>query len=262
MLSALRRLLAMFQMFFFDPIEMVRKWRGLPFFVRNFRNYSRLNTDSTFVVSVKDLCFTSYDRFNTAASLDRHYFYQDLWAARSIFQSGVKEHVDVGSRIDGFVAHVLPFCNVTYVDIRPLHAGVPGLEFKQGSILDLPFADNSVTSLSCLHVIEHIGLGRYGDQVNPDGYKLAAKELSRVLAPGGGLLLGTPVGRERLCFDGHRIFDPQTIVDIFPNLSLDEFSMIDDRGLGIATDMAFDNVRRCENGCGLFRFTKSQGQTQ
>jgi SAM-dependent methyltransferase len=256
LLLTARRLVGLFRMFFFDPIALARKWRSLPFFIQNLRNYTRLNTDPAFAFSPKNLCFASYDRFNTAASLDAHYFHQDLWAARNIIGSGVKEHVDVGSRIDGFVAHVLPFCKATFVDIRPFEASIPGLEFKQGSILDLPFADNSVTSLSCLHVIEHIGLGRYGDTVNPDGHKLAANELSRVLATGGVLLLGTPVGRERLCFDGHRIFNPQTVVDMFPELSLVEFSLIDDLGQRVINNASFELARKCEYGCGLFHLVK------
>lgn len=236
---------------------MVRQWVSLPFFFMNLVAYNSQNRERVFRITWKNIYVGTGDRFQGAGSAIGHYFHQDLWAARYIFESGVKKHVDVGSSIEGFVAHVLPFCHVTYVDIRQLSARVHGLEFKQGSILDLPFGDNSVISLSCLHVIEHIGLGRYGDPVSCDGHQLAAKELSRVLAPSGTLLLGTPVGRQRLCFDAHRIFDPQTVVDMFSGLCLDEFSLIDDRGLGISIGVTFDSARRCEYACGLFRFSKS-----
>jgi SAM-dependent methyltransferase len=166
--------------------------------------------------------------------------------------------VDVASRLDGFVAHLLPFCHVTYVDLRPLTGTAPGLTFQQGSILDLPFAENSIISLSCLHVIEHVGLGRYGDPLMPDGYSVAAAELARVLKPGGTLYLGTPVGREHLCFDAHRVFDPLTIVECFSGLELVEFSLIDDAGFSVIPNAPFELARACNYGCGLFKFVKPE----
>jgi SAM-dependent methyltransferase len=200
--------------------------------------------------------YRSHDRFASAGTAEGHYFYQDLWAARLLLENHVKEHVDVGSRLDGFVGHILPFCRVCYVDIRPLNVQLEGFEFRRGSILEMPFEDNSISSLSSLHVIEHVGLGRYGDRVEPDGYVRAAKELARVLAPNGCLLLGTPVGKERLCFDAHRIFDPQTVVDAFGSLRLVEFSLIDDKGQGILRNATFDQAKSCSYGCGLFVFKK------
>ncbi|MEJ2672824.1 MAG: DUF268 domain-containing protein [Deltaproteobacteria bacterium] len=153
-------------------------------------------------------------------------------------------------------AHILPFCEVIYVDIRPLNQDIEGFVFKQGSILNLPFDDNSIPSLSCLHVIEHIGLGRYGDPVEPDGYLQAARELVRVLQPGGIMLLGIPVGKERLCFDAHRIFDPQTVVKIFQPLVLEELRFIDDNGNMCSQDTTFQEAQEFRYGCGLFLFYK------
>ena len=111
-------------------------------------------------------------------------------------------------------------------------------------------------SLSCLHVIEHLGLGRYGDPVDPEAFRLGAAELCRVPTPGGHLLLGTPVGRERLCFDAHRVFDPATIVSAFADLTLAEFNLITDAGDIIQANASFDDARACTYGCGLFVFTR------
>lgn len=247
---------SLFTMFLFDPLAVLRKWRAIPYFVRNALTYRRLNRGPTFPLEPSKIYFTTYDRFDTAGAARGHYFYQDIWAAGHLFKSGNDLHVDVGSRVDGFVAHAMPFCNIIYVDLRPLECSLEHLEFRKGSILEMPFDDNSVKSLSCLHVIEHIGLGRYGDQVNPDGYCHAARELTRILAPGGTLLLGTPVGREQLYFDAHRIFDPETVREAFSGLDLLEFSLIDDRGAGIIRDAELDTGRQCQYGCGLFRFVK------
>jgi SAM-dependent methyltransferase len=208
---------------------------------------------------LRDAHFATGDAYAPAGSVPTHYFHQDLWAARLLHAAGVRRHVDVGSRLDGFVAHVLSFAEVEFVDLRPLPAAVPGLTFRQGTLLALPFADGAVPSVSCLHVLEHVGLGRYGDPVDPGGWRRAAAELARVLAPGGRLLLGVPVGRERLCFDAHRVFDPQTVVEAFAGLSLAAFSLIDDRGEGVAPDPGFARSRDCAYGCGLFEFTKASG---
>ncbi len=252
----LRSLYLFFRSFFFDPRVVINNWRAIPYFLRNYSRYKSLNRMRTFDIRLTDVYFTSGDRFADAGSARGHYFWQDLWAARRIFSEGIKEHVDVGSLLSGFVSHILPFCRVIYVDIRPLPASIEGLEFRQGSILALPFADNSVLSLSALHVLEHIGLGRYGDDIDPAGYLKAAGELSRVLAPGGRLLLGTPVGRERLCFDAHRIFDPQTVIDAFHELQPTGFSLIDDKGESILENATFEEARKCDYGCGLFQFNK------
>jgi SAM-dependent methyltransferase len=243
--------------FLFDPRRVVNSWRALPHFVRNAVAYRRASGRSAFPVRLADLQFATTDRFLSAGSMRGHYFLQDLWAARCVHQRGVREHVDVGSRIDGFIAHLLPFCRVTYVDLRPLEIDVEGLTYRQGSITELPFPDGSVDSLSCLHVLEHIGLGRYGDPIDPSGYLRAAAELGRVLKPGGELLIGTPVGRERLCFDAHRVFDPETVVSAFGGLALQSFALIDDTGGAIDGDAGFSGARQCLYGCGLFRFTKT-----
>src|SRR3954447_529917 len=164
-----------------------------------------------------------------ASPFDPHYLHQDAWAAREVFRMQPDSHVDVGSRIS-FVAGIAAFTAVTFVDIRPLEAELPGLTSVTGSVLELPFEDRSLGSVSCLHVAEHIGLGRYGDPLDPNGTRDAAAELQRVVAPGGQVLFSTPVGRPRTCFNAHRVSDPQAVRDMFPELELVEFSGVDDAG--------------------------------
>ncbi|MEA5112424.1 MAG: DUF268 domain-containing protein [Geobacteraceae bacterium] len=176
--------------------------------------------------------------------------------ASYVHNMGIKYIVDIGSRLDGFIAHILPFCEVNFVDIRPLHVVTGNLKFIHGSITDLPFESDSVASVSSLHVIEHIGLGRYGDSVDTEGHVKAALEMQRVLQPGGVLLLGTVVGKERLCFDAHRIFDPDTIAAMFCGLNLEKFCLIDDEGKLVIEDATFASARSCNYGCGIFIFRK------
>lgn len=240
----------------FDPLLILTKWKAIPHFIRNYVLYNRLLKGAKFKITPNNLFFSTYEKFQSAGVVKGHYFFQDIWAAENIFKSKVAQHVDVGSRIDGFIAHVLPFAKVHYVDLRKINSKVRNLEFIQGSILSLPFSENSISSLSCLHVIEHIGLGRYGDEVDPEGYLKAAKELTRVLKPGGKLYLGTPVGVETLYFDAHRVFNVETVVNVFDGLDLIEFSLIDDVGEEIFEDATMENANACKYGCGLFIFTK------
>lgn len=134
------------------------------------------------------------------------YFYQDAWAFEKIVKQQPKQHIDVGSH-HKFVALLSKVVPVTMVDIRPLSLPLDTLSFKYGSILELPFEDASVESLSSLCVVEHIGLGRYGDPLDPRGTEKAIAELCRVLAPDGHLYLSVPVGdKSVVAFNAGRIF--------------------------------------------------------
>ncbi len=186
--------------------------------------------------------------------VDSHYFYQAIWASRLILRDQPAKHIDVGSdhRMVGLLACVLP---IGFVDIRPLQVKVDNLSGIAGSIVALPFRENSVDSLSCLHVAEHVGLGRYGDQLDPLGTRKACVELSRVLAPGGNLYFSLPVGHSRVEFNAHRIHTPTQILEYFPNLNLVEFSAVTDAGIYVQ-DVQIDSFASATYACGLFWFRK------
>lgn len=192
-----------------DPRLVIRAVRGIPRFLLTLKKYRRGGPQHGFPLVWRCLCPVLVDFFGEAVNLDRHYFYQDLWAARTLFIRKPSHHVDVGSRIDGFVAHVLTFMPVTVVDVRPLTAQVPGLSFIQDDASNLSaFRENTVESLSSLHALEHFGLGRFGDEVDPSAWFQAIQTFARVLRPCGHLYLSVPVGRERVEFNAHRVFSP------------------------------------------------------
>jgi Caenorhabditis protein of unknown function, DUF268 len=192
--------------------------------------------------------------WTTVTPFDAHYFYQGAWLARRIRTAAIARHVDVGSSVltmSVLSAHV----DTTFVDYRPLTASLPGLTSIAGNILDLPFSDNSLPSVSCLHVIEHIGLGRYGDPLDPLGSEKAALELQRVVTTGGLLFLSLPIGRERVCFNAHRVHAPATVLRMFPQMRLIEFSCVDDTGRYLEHQET-GAAAHFEYGCGLFLLQK------
>jgi SAM-dependent methyltransferase len=218
---------------------------------RDWKSYSRLPGSEDLQLENAYPCL--YDR-TSASPFDAHYFYQSVWALEKIKQSSVSLHIDVGSLVL-FVGMVSAITKVTFIDIRPLFVNSNNFESKSGSILDMPFENNAVFSLSCLHVAEHIGLGRYGDPLDPLGTQKATKELARVLAPGGNLYFSVPIGKPRVCFNAHRIHSVQQIMGYFSALKLEEFSGVSDKGefLRYVDVEAFSDS---DYACGLFHFVK------
>lgn len=186
---------------------------------------------------------------------DAHYLFQAAWLARRLAQTTPALHVDVGSSVN-MLSVISAYQSTVFLDYRPLHAGLVGLQCVAGTVTALPFGDGTLESLSCLHVIEHIGLGRYGDPLDPLGSATACAELARVLGRGGRLYVSVPVGRERICFNAHRVFAPVTIVALMPALRLVRFSLVDDAGC-FSSDAPLSAADRLDYGCGLFEFIKN-----
>ncbi len=192
--------------------------------------------------------------WSTHTPFDAHYFYQGAWLARRVIATKVAKHVDIGSSV--LTISVLSAqVETVFVDYRPLKVALSGLTSMAGNILALPFPDDSIASLSCLHVIEHIGLGRYGDPIDPRGSIKAALELQRIVSRDGNLFLSLPIGRERVCFNAHRVHAPTSVFALFPDMKLIEFSFVDDAGL-YHEHQSVEAAIGLEYGCGLFHFQK------
>ncbi len=194
-------------------------WR----FAQDLFRYRRMNGAEA--IRWRDLYPCLFDRCSTTP-LDLNYFLQDTWAASKVFAARPEYHVDVGSTalLVGILAQ---FTRVCSVDIRPLPVTIPGLEIKRGSIVQMPFEDQSLYSISSLCVIEHVGLGRYGDPLDPMGTQRAAHELKRVLAPGGNLYISVPIEpNPRVYFNAHRSFHHRDVLEMFHDLELQEVIFI------------------------------------
>ncbi len=195
-----------------------------------------------------------FDRDPASHTFDKHYVYMDRWAFKQLLVARPETHIDIGSSIR-FLSVASAISHLTFVDIRPVSPDFDNFEVKDGSILSLPYANDSLKSVSCLHVAEHIGLGRYGDPLDPLGTKKACQELSRVLAPGGKLYFALPVGKTATYFNAHRVHSPSVILNYFPNLKLESFSAINDAGHFIENARPED-YEKAWYACGCFVFTK------
>jgi SAM-dependent methyltransferase len=191
-------------------------------------------------------------------SFDAHYIYHPAWAARILARTRPAQHVDISS-IVSFCAVVSAFLPVEFYDFRPAPLKLDNLQSGSADICRLQFAEGSIPSLSCMHVIEHIGLGRYGDPLDASGDLKAVRELVRVLAPGGDLLVVVPVGRPRVQFNAHRVYDFTGFRDYFSDLELIELALLpDDAGGGLIIDPPADLVNAQSYGCGCFWFRKTK----
>ncbi|WP_162525196.1 DUF268 domain-containing protein [Rariglobus hedericola] len=185
-----------------------------------------------------------------------HYFYHPAWACRVLRSINPAHHIDISS-IFSFAGCISAFWPTDYYEYQPPTVKLDGLQAGRVDLCALPFADKSVASLSCLHVIEHVGLGRYGDPLDPDGDIKAARELVRVLAPAGHFLFVTPVAEiASVEFNAHRIYSFEAVMALFPSLKLQEFAVVlDDHHRGLIRHADASLLAGQRFACGCFHFT-------
>lgn len=191
----------------------------------------------------------------TYTPVDEHYTYHPAWAARILAKTQPKEHIDISSILH-FSTILSAFIPTKFYDYRPAKVSLSNFQSDFADLKKLPFSDDSIESLSCMHTIEHIGLGRYGDEIDTDGDLKAIEELKRVLQPNGTLLFVTPVGKPKVQFNAHRIYSYEQIIDYFAPLQIQEFSLIPDSG-GIINNVNPNLVQEQTYGCGCFWFKKN-----
>lgn len=250
------------RMFGFNPKAASNTVRNLGGYWRELREFQQLAEGAETKISVGPL-FPCLGESQAESGAGRgHYFHQDLLVARRVFQRAPKRHIDVGSRIDGFVAHVASFRPIEVLDIRPLPIEIPNVQFRQADLMALqPEYLESADSLSCLHALEHFGLGRYGDRLDPDGHLRGLTALHSLLKPGGWFYLSVPIGPQRIEFNAHRVFGVDYLLRLLGDrFDVDAFSYVDDAGdlhenVGLdagSVERSFD----CNYGCGIFELRR------
>lgn len=186
-----------------------------------------------------------------------HYTYHPAWAARIIAKINPQTHTDISSTVS-FCTIASAFLQIDFYDYRPADIRLTNLTCKTANLTNLHFESNSIASLSCMHTIEHIGLGRYGEPIDYDGDLKAIKELKRVVIPSGDLLIVIPIGKAKIEFNAHRIYSYEQIISYFDDFKLIEFTLIPDNyeELGLIENATKDQADIQNWGCGCFWFKK------
>lgn len=232
----------------------------IPYMLDYFRFQKNLKSFSArrFKVGLAEL-YPCLNDNTPKTPFDAHYIYHPAWAARILAKTEPKEHVDISSSLS-FVTLVSSFIKVIFYDYRPAELHLPNLSCDAADIVSLPFAENSIPSLSCMHVVEHIGLGRYGDPINPKGDILAVMELKRVVKQGGDLLFVVPVGGvAKIMYNAHRIYTYDLVMEMFTGFTLMDFSLVSDTELHaneFISPASKEDADNCIYGCGCFWFQK------
>jgi len=238
---------------------LVRKIKDIfltPFILKDFFYFkNKMNSsDKRFKLLFKNIYPRVGDR-TFATNFDRHYVYHTAWAMRKVLSLRPEKHVDISSSLyfSAMLSAVVP---VDFYDYRPANIELPGLKSLSADILKLPFSDDSLESLSCMHVVEHVGLGRYGDPIDPDSDLRAINELKRILVIGGSLLFVVPIGQPKIMFNAHRIYSYNQIRKYFADMELKEFSLIPENGGNMICNATPEQSDKETYGCGCFWFVK------
>jgi SAM-dependent methyltransferase len=189
---------------------------------------------------------------------DRHYVYHPAWATRIVINNKPSKHIDISSTLH-FCSTLSAILPVEFYDYRPAKLELPNLKSLPGDLMNLPFESNSVESISCMHTVEHVGLGRYGDPLDYDADIKAINELKRVLAINGTLLFVVPLGsKDTICFNAHRIYSKDQVLNLFSDLELKEFTLIPEYEAdgGLVVNPSKELLEKQFYGCGCFWFTK------
>ncbi len=238
--------------------KVMRRTVRYAIFLRDFLRFRTMLARSSrrFTAAWRDRIPCLDERTGTI-TFDRHYVFHLAWASRILAQTRPAEHVDISSALI-FPVIASAFIPMRFYDYRPADLRLNNLSSEHADLLALPFPDASIPSLSCMHVVEHVGLGRYGDPADPDGDLKAIKELRRVIAAGGALLYVVPVGRPRIMFNAHRVYGYDSVVDSFPDFELVQFALIPDSAEmgGLMVDAPPSLVAAQDYGCGCFWFRK------
>jgi len=245
----------------FDFFILFNNLKGLRFF---FSDYFSLKKQLNTLKSNIPIKFYPIlnERFEQSGTNKGHYFYQDYIVAKKIYENKPQKHIDIGSRIDGFVAHVAVFRKIEVIDIRALSSTLENISFTEMDFMNLPEKFKGYCdSISSLHAIEHFGLGRYSDPIDITGHLKAINNIYNMLLPLGKFYFSVPIGKPIIMFNAHRIFDVEYLFKLFhKKFKIISFNYVDDIG-ELHSNIIIDNsvikeLKSLSFGCGIFELEK------
>lgn len=200
-------------------IDLYKLGKGcinLPGYINNLIKFKNINSEQILFKP----CL--HDKNSEAGFIKNEYFWQDIFVSRLIYKKKPLRHLDIGSRIDGFVAQCAVFKKICVIDFRKLKSKIPGVRFINFDICKKIKSDNYILrnkwdSISCLHVIEHLGLGRYGDEIKQNCIEIAVSNMAFLLKKGGLLYLSCPIGIKRVEFDANRVLNSHELLFLCKN---------------------------------------------
>ena len=255
------------QSFGLDGLKLLNQLLGLPRYAAEARRFKALLATNPNGWRFGRPYPVLTDWADSAGVMRGHYFHMDLWLAQQVVAAKPKRHLDVGSRIDGFVAHLATTMPVTIGDIRPVASQHANIAFMQLDLMDATTTQQKVgayPSVSCLHTLEHIGLGRYGDPLNPHGDVTALTTLAALTEPGGRFYFATPFGRERIEFNAQRVYGLPRLKAMLAEagFTIEQFAYVDDAGDLVTTQPLTDEFavrsQRFAYSCALFVCRKAK----
>jgi hypothetical protein len=244
------------EQFGLSPKKFLRGISQIPWYLKSFFTFKKTAKDNL------ELMPCLHDRYDESGSSNSEYFWQDLFVAQKVFDAFPVIHLDIGSRIDGFVAHLASFRVVEVIDIRPNPNEIINVRFTRMDLMDGNVKlNNYCDSISCLHALEHFGLGRYGDMLDSNGWKKGLSNMSKILQVGGRMYLSVPVGRPRVVFNAHRVFAIEELLNEMAklNLVLDCLHYVKPGEPGVkggTTDEVIQYMKNCDYLLGIIFATK------
>lgn len=257
----LKKLIFAAKMIGFYPFETYSLLKGLPWYIKDYKKLKKQlkNVPNFPITKFHPVLF---ERTSSSGVASGHYFHQDLLIAQNIYKAKPEKHVDIASRVDGFVAHVATFMPIEVFDIRTLEHQVENIKFVEVDLMNIDAKmENYTSSISCLHSIEHFGLGRYNDPIDAEGHLKGIDSIHRILKPGGTFYFSSPIGPQRIEFNAQRVFSLEYIIPILKQkFTIKNFSYVDDSGALYKnvelTEEAIKSNLTCFNGCGIFELIK------
>ena len=241
-----------------NPIQFIKSIKSIYKYFLDLYKFKKINNTKLYLKP----CLTDWQE--ESGSINNEYFWQDLVVSQMINEKCPVRHIDIGSRIDGFVAHVASFREIEVFDVRPIYTLIPNVIFRQSDFMLFNFSSNKFgfcDSLSCLHTIEHFGLGRYGDTIIKDGYLIGLKNMTSLINKGGYFYFSTPIGIERVEFNANRVFNPLKISNIIKNFGFDLIKLLiikDGKNIEVVNicEDEIDLLSKEEYNLGVFIFVK------
>lgn len=255
----LKKIIKYFGVIGINPVRLINSFRGIPSYLYDYILLKKQVKNNKFPLSFYPALDDKYKQGGIAKG---HYFHQDLLVAQKIFKNNPKKHIDIGSKVDSFIAHIITFRKVVIIDIRRINIKVDNIEFLQANMIDLnDELFESCDSLSCLHALEHFGLGRYGDPIDIDGHLKGFENMYNILKPNGVFYFSVPIGKQRIEFNAHRVFSLKYLMEMFKDkFEVECFSFVDDSGdihknIELNQEFIF-NSNAFNYACGIFELRK------